>query len=291
MINIFFVPGMFGSTMEFMLRNFTNEFEPVRGKILDDGSMHSFHKEFHAHPAGIEELFKNFNDSIEITTVFYPEKNHKLEWILQNWPGDLNKSKNVIITANSFKDAELNLLFSYYKIATGSLNLGLDLIFNNNNLEQWNKKHKSWSDAATWELRESFSIFYSDFLAEWMIKNPNISDLFVLSNTDILFDLERTFFKLINFLNLTPRLKNFKEFIHEWQNKQQYIVDEFNLLEKIVENTLNNKNFDWSNYRLCLISEAIIQQRLRQQGYEIKCWNLDIFPTNTKDLINLLEKT
>jgi len=290
MINIFFVSGMFGSTMEFMLKNFTNDFEPVDGKILDDGSMHSFKKEFHVHPGGINELFKNFKNTIKITTICYSPPNCRLDWIIKNWPGDLDKSQNILITANNFKDAELNLLFRYYKIVKGSLNKGLDMFFYHDNLEKWNQNSKLWSEADIWEQRESFSIFYPNNINECIVKNPNIPNLLVLYNTDILFNLEKTFFKLIDFLELTPRLKNFKEFIQEWQIKQQYIVDEFYLIEKIIAATVLNEEFDWSNHRLCLKSEAIIQYRLRQQGYEIKCWNLNTFPTNTKDLINLLEK-
>lgn len=290
MINIFFVPGMFGSTVEYMLRNFTNEFEPIDGKILEDGSMHSFKKKFHRHKEGIEKLFSEFSNDIDITSIPYPEETKNFNWIIENWPGDFNNSKNILITAFDKSDAELNLLFRYYKIAKGSLSLGLNMFFEHLNPGKWNEKYKHFLELDTWELRESFSLFYPEYINEFIEKDcSTIPNLRIIRNTDILYKQKQTFLELINFLNLSCKLENLDKFIDEWQHKQQYIVDEFNLIEKIVESALTNTNFDWSNHRLCLLSEAIIQHRLREQGYELKCYNLNSFPTNTKTLTNILE--
>ena len=57
MIHVFFVPGMFGSTIEHIIRNYSNEYAEILQKeptnlhdwhhtqILSDGSMHGFQKE------------------------------------------------------------------------------------------------------------------------------------------------------------------------------------------------------------------------------------------------------
>ena len=37
MINIFFVPGMFGSTIEHMIRCYTEEFVPTEAGVAEDG--------------------------------------------------------------------------------------------------------------------------------------------------------------------------------------------------------------------------------------------------------------
>jgi hypothetical protein len=47
MICVFFVPGMFGSTVEYVLRAFTNELDNIDAEILSDGSMHSFKTQMH----------------------------------------------------------------------------------------------------------------------------------------------------------------------------------------------------------------------------------------------------
>lgn len=292
MVNIFFVPGMFGSTLEYMLRNFTNEFDSVEGKILDDGSMHSFKKRFHSDEQGIEKLFETFNENIDITTVFYPEKTHNLKWIIENWPGNLSTSKNLLLTAFTKNDAELVLLFQHYKIALNSLNLGLSKIFFNHiNFTQWNVENKHWSDLHIWELRESFSLFYPKYVCEFIEKDCSyISNVKTISYTDFLYQPYKTFSNIVEHCNLSYNSNNITDFLQEWCTKQQYIIDEFNLITTIVDSTLRQINFDWHDRRLCIISEAIIQQRLREQGFEIQCWDLNSFPTNTETLSNILEK-
>jgi hypothetical protein len=39
-----------------------------------------------------------------------------------------------------------------------------------------------------------------------------------------------------------------------------------------------------------LLSEAMIQKKLRDNGYELKCFELDTFPTDSIQLYRLMEK-
>ena len=84
------------------------------------------------------------------------------------------------------------------------------------------------------------------------------------------------------------KIDGMSTFLDHWRIRQQYIVDLFILLDKIVNYTLDQQEFDWST--LDVISEAIVQQRLRSQKFEIRCDSLNIFPTNSKILYNLLER-
>ena len=59
MINVFFVPGMFGSTIEFILRSYTNEYTPISAGIDSDGAMHSFNKEYH--PTSVTKITQHLN--------------------------------------------------------------------------------------------------------------------------------------------------------------------------------------------------------------------------------------
>ena len=54
---------MFGSTIEYCLRSFTNKYLPVEGTILDDGSMHSYKKQFHFIVLDGFNNFKNYRDA------------------------------------------------------------------------------------------------------------------------------------------------------------------------------------------------------------------------------------
>jgi hypothetical protein len=291
MIHIFFVPGMFGSTVEYVLRSFTLDYEPIDGRLLSDGSMHSFQKEFH--PLDIFEIknFKGYHQDL-ITTPIYPFKQTHLPEILNNFKLLLLNSRPLLIYADSIRSAELNLLFQYHKIATGSLRRGLGIFCGENahNIVNWNANYKSWQEMEAWELREWFSLFYNTWVNEWIDSCNQVPNNFLkILNTDLLLNTKDTLLKIIDFCNLTLNPSaNFDQFVTEWQNKQNYVVEEFNLLDQILENSLNKIDYDWKD--LNIIAESIIQQRLRTIGYEIRCDGLNIFPTNSISLYNLLEK-
>jgi hypothetical protein len=291
MIHIFFVPGMFGSTIEHVLRSFTVEYKPTNGQILSDGSMHSFNKEFH--PTNIFAV-KNFNhyQPDSITTPIYPFKQSHLPKILDEFSDLLPGNQSLLIYADSLGSCELNMLFQYHKIATGFYNKGLDIFCGENahNVISWNPNYQTWHDMSPWEIREWLSLFYSTWTQEWVDSHDQVPDNFLrITNLDILFNTKPTLLKIISFCNLTYNPEsNIDQFISEWQSKQQYIVDEFNLLNQILDHTLNNTVFEWDD--LNIISESIIQQRLRVLGYEILCDGLNVFPKDSISLYNLLKK-
>jgi hypothetical protein len=291
MIHIFFVPGMFGSTIEHVLRSYTNEYRPSDGTILEDGSMHSFKKEFH--PVDIFAIrdFKNFQPN-SITTPIYPFAQTHLPEILDEFESWLLNSKPILIYADSLRSAELNLLFQYYKIAIG-LGRGLDIFCgeNQHNIVNWNADYTSWKQMQPWELREWFSLFYTTWVNSWIESYHQVPTSFLkISNTEVLFDTKDSLIKIINFCNLTHNstTTDLGKFVTTWQQKQNYIIEEFNLLDQILETTLNKIDHNWKD--LNIIAESIVQQRLRANGYEIRCDGLDIFPTDSISLYNLLEK-
>ena len=287
MINIFFVPGMFGSTIEHVLRSYTDEYTPIDAVILDDGSMHSYVKEFH--PQSLNAL-QQFVDA-DITTPIYPFKEGDLPTILKAFQTQIESGKSILMYADSLQSAELNLLFQYYKIVNGSkLKKSLDIICGDNahNIINWNKNYQHWSQMQFWELREWLSLFYPHWVQEWIESQYQVSDIFLkIQNTELLYNTKDTLIDIINFVGLTIN-KSLDNFITEWQQKQQYIVAEFDTLDQIVFNTLAKKDYKWKP--LCIVSEAIIQQRLRSKNFEIRCDGLNTFPTESKTLYSLLEK-
>lgn len=183
MINIFFVPGMFGSTIEYVLRSFTKEFTPVNTNILSDGSMHAFSKEFH--PTRMHHVDSNTKFG-EINTPIYPVLDGHLDDMLTHWPITAD-DKFVIMCAADQLSAELTMLFQYYKIASGSVNLGLDIFFqsHSHNVKNWNSSYESWKDLQHWELRELLSLMYPIWVTEWI--NPvTARPHLTVVNTDML---------------------------------------------------------------------------------------------------------
>jgi hypothetical protein len=289
MIHIFFVPGMFGTTIEYVLRNYTKEYEKINISILSDGSMHSFAKEYH--PRNIDEINSNIHlNSKSIATPIYPFKNQHLDDILKIYQIE-SSDRCVLLHALNVESAELNLLFQYHKIADGlKVKLGLDIFCgnNNHNITSWNKSYSSWKDMQPWELREWFSIFYTDWVQEW-VNSPTFvpSNWKIVSNIDVVnFPLD-SFRQIIDFCGLTEDC-GLENFSIKWKAAQQYIIDEFDLLDQIVYHTIAQEKFNWT--AINIIAESIVQQRLRSKGYEIMCDGLNTFPTSSQDLYKLLIK-
>lgn len=286
MIHVFFSNGMFGSTIEYMLRNYTKEYSGIDGRILEDGSMHSFRKQYHplekSHLKLLDEL-----DQTAITTPIYPFRDAELPEILSLFKIKDN-DKCILIHARNIRDCELNFLFRYYKIAIRPCH-GMGIFFSsaNSTVKMWNHFYNSWQDMQTWELREWFSIFYPSWTKGWVDSFRQVPDYWhTVSNFQILENTVNEFRNMINFCNLTER-DDLSGFSSKWRSMQQYVINEYNLLDDIVNYTLQQQNFTWQP--LNIISESIIQHRLRDKGYEIKCNNLNTFPTDAKTLYNLLE--
>lgn len=287
MIHVFFVPGMFGTTVEYLLRNYSKQYSKTHGEILPDGSMHSFTKEFH--PLSVKNLSTDHLADDSITTPFYPLMDGSLSDILSNYT--INpQDKCVLIHANDLAGVELNCLFQYFKIACNqNKEFWLEIFFNDSdNIRQWNPAYSSWKDMQPWQLREWFSMSYPITTQDWINSVNCVSKNWkILTNTSFLTDTTNTFREILKFCNLTED-DHLDEFAIRWRKAQQYIVDHYQLLDDIVVSTLNQEQFVWSSTNI--ISESIVQQRLRSQGYEIMCNGLNTFPTSSENLYKLLIK-
>jgi hypothetical protein len=291
MIHIFFVPGMFGTSIELVLRNYTNEYSPIEASILNDGSAHSFKKEFHVGSLDrLNDLKEKPLADNAILTPFYPFEDRHLDEILQSYLNIVNSSdKKVLVYADSVRAAELNLLFQYHKIAFGSkIKHGLDIFFSSNikDFKNWNSNYNSYHDMQPWETREWFSIFYPTFVKEWIDSIDLVDNTWLkISSTEILSDPHNSFKEIIKFCNLTSK-PDLIDFSTQWKQSQMYILNEFELINSIVESTISRTNLTWNQTNI--IHESIVQQRLRQLGFEIRCQNLNTFPTNSLVLNDML---
>lgn len=293
MIHVFFVAGMFGSTIEYVLRNFTNEYQTCPSEISTDGSMHLFKKEYHPGSLSRVDPARLLN-SRSITTPMYPFPETHLEDIVDIHRKQISTFESdqcVLLHASSLRGAELNMLFQYHKIAAGHiLQEGLGIFFGNNahNIVNWNPNYTHWSEMKQWELREWFSLFYTQWVQEWIESQQQVDSSFLkVDHIDVLDNFVPTFAEIIEHCGLT-QTNGLEEFGKLWRSKQQYVVDEFELLDYIVIHSINDHQFSWAPINV--IAEAIVQQRLRALGYEIRCDGLNTFPTDSKTLYNLLEK-
>ena len=74
----------------------------------------------------------------------------------------------------------------------------------------------------------------------------------------------------------------------QWLSLQQHLHKDL-VVDAIVNGVVRSEHFDWSQHQLTMWDEAFVQWTLRDlHGLDMKCYNVNVFPTNTTDLRNLL---
>jgi len=147
------------------------------------------------------------------------------------------------------------------------------------------------NDIAVWIKREWLSLWFVPWwldMLEWYLPDRWKSDhcqLILLQ--DLLYNFESTMQKLQKFCNLEFK-KNIADLVpmHDTMLSLQQYRFQGRLCHNIVTCTLTNQPLEWGE--LPLLSQSWIQWELRNQGYEIRCFGLDTFPTNSVQLRELL---
>lgn len=281
---------MFGSTVEYVLTY--NKLSA--DDIVNDGSMHGFSKMLHIYE--VDQLIKHTSKISAgqdlISTITYPYAGKKFSDILELV--NFDNCKNILIRADNISDCELNLLFQYYKVVAGEkCSIGIYTAFGDpheeNNVKQWNTSYNCLEDLKPWEYREWFSYFYPKFVNQWIDSQDSIDDTFLtVINSDLLNNPYKVLTEISEFLDVEIDISNLHDFADRWKKSQEYIVNKFNNLNSVVKSSINNVEYTWEP--MSIIEEGIVQNRLRKSGYEIKCNNLDIFPTSSTDLHKLIFK-
>ena len=155
---------------------------------------------------------------------------------------------------------------------------------------QWNKS--SIHDMSIWELRELSSLQWfdrsKDMFTCWESLEKQFSNIKFMS-----LDCFRTNFcaSVVDFLEYfnvkQPPIASIKQIEADWRPRQDHINKDKDV-ELIIDSVINNFNHDWGDLSLTMLDEAYIQKKLRDVGIKIKCYNLDKFPTNTKEFSLLI---
>lgn len=109
---------------------------------------------------------------------------------------------------------------------------------------------------------------------------------------DLLDNFESCMDTLQRFAGLTfcKRIDQILPYHQTMLGLQKY-RDQDLLCKKIILATINDGMFDWTNQDVPLPSQAWIQWQLRNYGWELQCHGLDIWPTNSVHLKQLLYPT
>ena len=139
-----------------------------------------------------------------------------------------------------------------------------------------------------WEKREYLSLSYHSSLATILnAKNYSNVNWLTITADDILFDFTETIKRIISYLDLTFVDTGLNGFAVQWKEKQQYMLDQYDIVENIVNSTITDQEFSWGE--LNIVAEALIQYKLRVAGFDLQCYDLNAFPTNNSQLVSLLK--
>ena len=131
----------------------------------------------------------------------------------------------------------------------------------------------SWKSEVEWFFPDTYS-------------HPKCKFVFI---TDLLYDFKKIILEIQQFCHLDFRVgvDQLLEHHAKMLSVQQYL-DQDELCNSIINSVLTSQPLEWNN--LPMPSQSWVQWRLRELGYEIRCDGLDIFPTNSVHLQELIYK-
>jgi len=165
--------------------------------------------------------------------------------------------------------------------------------FTRNNLMGWNKSNIY--DFDIWQLRELLSFYWfsrsQGQIQAWQQVKQNNPDILVLSISNLKNQFEQSVTQAANFAGITAHSQAWEKLVttHQQWVKLQHQINKDSLCNKIIKCLATKESFDWSTAELSIVDEAFIQYKLHNTGINIRCQDLNTFPTNTQDFIPLLE--
>jgi len=158
-----------------------------------------------------------------------------------------------------------------------------------------NSKHfgdiSKWESKDTWEYREFLSFWlYNQHMSETGYKDIikyNHDRVLKIQINQIRDDFNNTFNKLSEWLQI-ENVRNNDELskLHfDWLQNEPYLYKD-RLIENIVDAIINNVDIPMNE--CSIFDQADIQRRLRNAGYEIKCYGLNDWPDTTTQLRELI---
>jgi len=293
-IPIIFNPGSFGTYLNFVLDNL--ESSHIRPPFQLDGSSHNYKCNW--------LYYENGEFRLEIKTdskyVLYHPKTSNEESIVENIKRVSNLVSECILIYPENDSLMISLNSYYYKRTNGSYLETLpkqekDFLYSN-----WNLKQNTHPlDIPRWVVREylSFRLIdeYLDIL-EWdnnIKKQLPLDNIYYLDLTKFLYHYDDTLSDIINYFGYTTNFDSRQELavIHIQMLILQKTVNSDGMSREIILGLLENKNDNLVMAGLTIVDESYIQYVLRKYGYELKCNDLNHFPTHLGDLRNLIYKT
>ena len=289
-IPIMYHGGTYGTYLEWCLTSLCST-EPIQTPFTTKGNSHKFI----GNPLkdGLSAWDEYYNGDSHFDFVrFHPKVNQtdQLSDILDRVIFQINRAiyiypdpESVLLTVNNFYAKIWDNWWSHHL---------LNEIDKNKIIDNWPvPTNMPIDDIPTWVKREFLSLYLMpawhdqvswNHVNTW--SNPKCHIVFV---NDLLHNFEETISNIGRFCCI-----DFKQSIdmlipyHQENLKLQKFIAQDKICRSIIKSVQSNVDYTWDE--LPLPSEAWIQWQLRNLGYEIRCNDLDTFPTNSVQLKELL---
>jgi len=202
-------------------------------------------------------------------------------------------------------ESAFNKLFTVYEKIIALYPAPSDFVWHLNNKQAkiyqdgWIKQNQeqmdmsSWQGNQKWELREFLSLYlYDQNTAETGYKDVveyKSNKVFKIQINQIRDNFNAVFTELAEWLDIeNVRTNNELTKLHaDWIQNEPYLYKD-KLIENIVDAIISNRILEMTE--LTITDESQIQHRLRNAGYEIKCYGLNEWPKTTTQLRELIYK-
>jgi hypothetical protein len=282
---ILFSAGAYGSFLEWALLYFSGQTD-IKDPIGRNGNSHNLRGRHLLDMSG----WRNYlNSDNHYPLVRLHPKTLDDESIIDNVNEILSFVDKAILIYCGYDTLLLNINNKFEKVWEEGWLAHTQVSFKKN-LQGWGKN--KLADMSIWEIREFLSFF---ILAQHLdesgldaILSYQSPTLIKVNVSDLLSNFESTIKLLLNWCNFDRVRSDFDRVYHNWAAAQKHQFKD-RLVNNIVQSVVSQGNLDWSNEQLTIVDEAFIQMKLRDlHKLELRCYNLNVFPTNTPDLRNLL---
>lgn len=287
---IVFSGGTYGTFIEWCLNYFSDESFNETLPFTKTGSSHNFPKYMYNNFAGI---VKYVNSDLNYPTVRCHPKTLEDENILDNLEFINQNFKKVIYLSMTSKSVAWSINNKFDKTYSEGWIQHCESMFVKH-FKSWGE-YSSYKDMEVWELREFLSFYiYDQHLSEnELLLFPYIIDKFKnfrTINIDELRDnFKETILSLLSYCELPiVRIDKIEDVYNKWISHQIHCRKD-QLITNIVNAIINNESYDWSDTSLSIVDEALVQYYLRKNNINIKCYKLNIFPTDTNSLRKYIE--
>lgn len=268
MIKVLFPPGCYGTFLTKCLYKLTtlNQTKDYSFVFDEFGSSHDYRFSNNRHLIDCGHLETLSVEPVDNLVVIVPSEHHQLDYFdNQFWKSEKNHICNYIHTLYDSSEVENKLC------------------------QDWNYSGQLTNNTPAWILREWCSFWVQDCLNHSynVQKYQSFDQAMYVSTQDIFENLSTVMFTLANKLSLTVIVDELKiaeiqedfvknQQLHGIQKKCQDWVDD------IIEGT------DSISPCLTIFDEAFVQHLLRQYRYEIKCNELNLYPTNASEFNRII---